>query len=121
MSAATMLKPAQVAPMLGVSVRKVYELAGDPLPCYRVNGSVRFSPDDVREYLAKCRYTETKRKVAGALNLTAASMASGSVCESAFQKLGIAPKQTHTTGKNRNGSTTSLRASRNLKVVSSTP
>ena len=118
-----MLTVAQAAARLGVSARKVYDLAdsGD-LPCYRMGRSVRIAEDDVTEYLAQCRFTATKRKVAGALSLTAASLAKeGSALENAFRKLGLAPKLTPSTAKKPRASTPSQAERNGLRLVSKTP
>lgn len=51
-----MLNAKQVAERLGISARKVYELAASGhLPSYRFGGAVRFAPDDVDHYIASCR------------------------------------------------------------------
>ncbi len=49
----TMLKPKEVADMLGVSVYTVHRLKFKPdgLRAYKVAGAVRFKPEDVEAYL----------------------------------------------------------------------
>ena len=43
--------------MLGVSPQTIYDLAAPrgPIPCYRFGKKcIRFDPDDIRKYAAKC-------------------------------------------------------------------
>jgi len=65
-----MLTAQQVAQMLGLSARAVYDLAASKrLACYRVGAggsAVRFEPDDVAAYKAACRSSGTSATSAGA-------------------------------------------------------
>ncbi len=60
------MKAREVADLLDVSVRKVYELAdsGD-LVSYRYGSAVRFELADVEEYKSRCRSHGTKRESVG--------------------------------------------------------
>lgn len=56
-----LIKPAQVAKMLAVSVPKVYQLAAaGELPSIRLGNSVRFDPADVVAYI-RARRRDVKR------------------------------------------------------------
>lgn len=117
------LTATQAAERMGISQRKVYELAdsGD-LPCYRIGRAVRFAAADITEYLASCRSRRTRSAVAGALSLTATCQEpGGSALESAFRALGLAPKPTPSTGPRARASTRSQPASNVLKLASKTP
>jgi hypothetical protein len=121
---ATMLTAAEVGRLLGVSARKVYDIPPEHLPRYQYGprGAVRYAETDVREYKLRCRSTETKRLVAGALSLTSAFPAAAeSALESAFRKRGIEPRLTPSTGRKRQGSTPSPQARNGLQLVSSKP
>lgn len=51
-----MLTAKEVAALLGLSARKVYELASSgKLPSYRFGDAVRFDPVDVEAFKASCR------------------------------------------------------------------
>lgn len=102
-----MLSVAQAAQRIGVSPRTIYDLAAPagPIPCHRIGRRIVFSPDDITEYLEKCRFTEIKREVATFLSSTVSLKASESGLESYFRKRGREPKLTPTTAKKRGGST----------------
>lgn len=67
-----MLSVAQAAQRIGVSPRTIYDLAAPagPIPCHRIGRRIVFSPEDITEYLEKCRFTEIKREVATFLSST---------------------------------------------------
>lgn len=121
-SEGAMLTAAEAGARLGISARKVYELADTgELPHYRIGRAVRFAESDVLEYRTSCRSAATKKTVVGALSLTAASLAKGeSALESAFRHLGVALKPTRSTAKNRRGSTLLPAEPNALKLVSKT-
>ena len=53
-----MLKASEVAPLLGLSARAVYDIPDDQLPRFRIGagrGAVRFSMEAVEAYKAACR------------------------------------------------------------------
>lgn len=110
------------AALLGVSARKVYDLAAPdgPIPCYRIGRRITFNRQDILDYQESCRFTATKREVASSLNSTAVSMARGSGLEKLFQKHGIKPRLTPTTGKKARSSTPSRPASNVLSIQSRT-
>ena len=71
---APLLTAAQVATLLGLSVRAVYDLAASgELPSYRFGSAVRFAPEDVETYKTKCRSFGTKRESVSAINCTGLS------------------------------------------------
>ncbi len=98
-----MISPGDAATLLGISRRSVYELAAPhgPIPCTRIGKRISFEHSDVEEYKAKCRFTEIKIAVATALSSTVSLKDKGSELQSCFQKLGVAPKLTPSTAKNR--------------------
>jgi excisionase family DNA binding protein len=56
-----------VAEMLSLSQSRVYEMAGKELRCYRIGGAIRFSEEQVMEYLSSCVVevtVEPQRRVA---------------------------------------------------------
>lgn len=74
-----LINAAKAAEMLGISKRKVYDLAQDgKLQCYRIDSCIRFAPQDIEEYRASCRSATTKGISAGALNSTATLRVRGS-------------------------------------------
>jgi excisionase family DNA binding protein len=95
-----MLTAAEVATLLGVSARQVYDLAGSgALPAYRIGRSVRFEPQDITEYKASCRSRAIKAEVSSSLSLTVGSAEPGSALENAFRALGLKPKLTNMTAR----------------------
>ena len=97
----------EVATELGVSSGMVYSLAAPagPIPCYRVGRRVTFDETDIQEYKQSCRSVVTNRAVRSSLSSTASSTTCVSALESAFQKLGVRPKQTNTTARRPRAST----------------
>src|SRR6185295_5327232 len=107
-----MLNAKQVGPLLGLSPRKVYELArSGTLPSYRFGDAVRFAPEDVETYRTSCRSTGTSRQAAGALTLTAGLAALASVAASSFPQAGREPKPTRSTARKARPCTRSRKAS----------
>lgn len=98
--------------LLGVAPRTMYSLAAPagPLPCYRVGRRVIFERDDILEFKASCRSTVIRKAVSLSLSSVAVSKAGASGLKSAFLALGIKPKPTPLTGKNRQGCTPSQTA-----------
>ena len=92
----------EAARMLGVSKGMVYGLAAPagPIPCARIGSRIIFDQVDIVEFKQKCRYTEVKHAVGISLNLTAMSVGGESGLLKRFQKLGIKPRLTHSTGEN---------------------
>lgn len=122
MNDSAILTAEQAGALLGLSARKMYELAAEGALAHMrpSKGAVRFLESDVLEYRAQCRSTATKRMVVGALNLTAASLDAGaSGLESAFRKLGVDTKRMHSTEPKPPASTPSRRERSALKLVSS--
>ena len=107
-----LLTAKQVAPLLGLSARKVYELArSGALPSYRFDDAVRFDPSDVEAYRTSCRSTGTSPQAAGALTLTAGLAALASVAASSFPQAGHDPKPTRSTARKARPCTRSRKAS----------
>lgn len=101
-----MLTAAQTAVQLGLSPRKVYDLAASgALTCYRFDGSVRFDPVDVEAYKTSCRSVSTRATNAGGINLTASLPGSGNALADYFQKAGLGRKRMNSTGSSAPGST----------------
>jgi excisionase family DNA binding protein len=95
-----MITAQQVAEQLQLSLTKVYDLARTgEIKSYRFGSAVRFDPKDVSEYITKCQFIETKKRVDSYLNLTVLSEVKESGLESSFLKLGINLKPTRMTGK----------------------
>ncbi len=107
-----MLTAKQVAPLLGLSSRKVYELArAGSLPSFRFDDAVRFDPADVETYRTSCRSTGTNPTNAGASSSTASFKVAGTDFRDFCRKAGLKPKLTSTTGEKG-------RASPRLRMVS---
>ena len=104
-----MITAAAVATLLGISPRAVYDLADrGMLACYRLGagrGAVRFALQDVEAYRDSCRSAGTPETSAGATNSTASLKDADIDLAGYFRAAGVKPKLTHTTGKNRRGST----------------
>ena len=61
----TTLKPPQAAALLGLSSRKVYDLAASgELACYRFGAAIRFEQSDLDAYKQKCRFPAITRAAA---------------------------------------------------------
>lgn len=111
----------QAALRLGVSARQVYDLAAPngPIACMRIGRRVVFEEPDIEEYKRKCRYIATVNAVSSFSSSTAVlqvRVASG--LESAFQRLGLKPRLTPSTGRSPRGCTRS-RPERQVPTVSS--
>ena len=109
-----MLNAAQAAEILGISARLVYAQAAPagPIPCYRIGARISFDESEIQEYKKSCQCTEIKKQDAIALRSTVTLTARGSEPESYFLKLGLKPRLTPTTAKNRRDSTPSRQESR---------
>ncbi|RYF07982.1 MAG: DNA-binding protein [Comamonadaceae bacterium] len=103
---ADLISAARVAEMLGVSARKVYELAqSGKLRCYRIDSCLRFSINDVETYRTSCLSVTTRETSVGALSSTRLLRASGSGLAAYFQKATPKPKRTSSTTRKRSAST----------------
>ncbi|PUA19629.1 hypothetical protein C7W93_07225 [Glaciimonas sp. PCH181] len=93
----------EAAKILRISTRQVYAMAAPagPIPCYRIGKRIIFNHLEVLEYLKSCRFTEIKREVVTALSSTVSLRVGESALESTFRKLGLKPKRTLSTEKNR--------------------
>lgn len=101
-----MLTAAQTAVRLGLSPRKVYDLAASGcLACYRFDGSIRFDPADVEAYKTSCRLPSTRATSAGTTNLSASLPVKDNALAAYFRRAGLGSKLTNSTGSNRPGST----------------
>lgn len=103
-----MLTASQAAAHLGISARSVYDLAAPngPIPCMRIGRRVVFDEADILEYKRSCLCTVINNVVRSSLSSTAVlPVQAVSGLESAFRKLGIKPRLTHSTGRNRRDST----------------
>lgn len=95
-----MLTAKQVALMLGLSSRKVYELArSKAIPSFRFGDAVRFDPADVETYRTSCRSTGTNQTNAGVSSLTESFKVAGTDFRDFCRKAGLKPKLTNTTGE----------------------
>lgn len=98
-----MLTAAQVAAMLGISARKVYEIDPALLPRHEFGRAVRYAPSDVEAYREACRSTESRARtaaLAGSLSSRVVSKASESEYEKAFRRLGLVPRRMRSTALN---------------------
>ena len=101
-----MLNAAQTGARLGLSARKVYDLAASGrLASYRFDGSIRFDPADVEIYVTSCRSRSVRATNAGSISLTASLPVRGSGLTAYFQKAGLGSKLTSSTASNRPDST----------------
>lgn len=106
-----MLTAAQVGAMLGLSPRKVYDMArSGEIQCYRFGDAVRFEPADVEAYKASCRVVVRDpgridaQKCSELLRILGADFrASGRVphgvteLDRAFAKIGVKPRKSRPT------------------------
>ena len=101
-----MLTAAEVAAILGLKPRTVYDLhASGALTGYRFGRAVRFEPEDVERYRESCRSHGTSESSAGALRSTVTSRAVVSELQSCFQRAGVKPKLTRSTDRKARAST----------------
>lgn len=102
-----LLTPQAAAKVLGVSSRKVYDLAAPqgPIACQRIGRTVRFQLSDILEYQTQCRCTAIKAVAAGSLSSAGVSTDDGSELESYFRRRGREPRLMPTIGKSRRSST----------------
>ena len=78
---------AAASEMLGISKRKVYDLAKEgKLQSYRIDSCVRFSPQDVAAYRQSCLSVTTRETSVGALSSTTLLRASGGGLADYFRK-----------------------------------
>ena len=92
-----MLTAKQVAEMLGLSPRKVYELASSAkLPSYRFDTALRFKLSDVEAFVEASRVvrppTLTPKKPIRTVWLKASPADGESELEKSFRALGIKPR-----------------------------
>ena len=113
-----MLKAADVAAMLGLSARAVYDLADSGmLACYRLGvgrGAVRFLEADVITYRDTCRSAGIPATSAGATSSTVLLKVGDTELRDCFRRAGVKPKLMPSTAK-------SLPASTPLRLASSDP
>lgn len=110
----------EAAAFLQVSKRQVYTLAAPqgPIPCVRIGKRVIFDEPDLMEFKLSCRSTKTKSAAATFSSSRAVSVGSASVLQKHFQKRGLAPKLTPTTGKNPHDFMRQVQASRSQSAAS---
>ena len=104
----TMLTARQVAQLLGLSQRAVYDVPEADLPRYRLGasrGAVRFAQDDVEEYRRRCRSAGIPGTSAGATSSTAVFKAGANGLLAYFQRAGVAPRLTPTIAPKARAST----------------
>ena len=91
---APLMKASAVAEQLGLSLRKVYDLARTgELPSYRFGDAVRFDPSDVSNYFTSCRSTTTRSASAGTTSFPASLADSDDALQSYFRKRGLPLRQ----------------------------
>ena len=94
----------EAAAVLGLSARKLYELAASgQMACYRFGGAVRFDRADLETYKASCRSPATT-PANGSISLTASLPGSGSALTAYFRKAGVKSRPTNSTGLSQPGS-----------------
>lgn len=105
-----MLTAKEVAPLLGLSQRKVYQLADSgKLKSYRFDDAVRFDPQDVAAYKeASCRSITTKPASVGGMSSAVSLMDSDSALQNFFRRAGPA-KKLKPTGRSKTRGSTLLR------------
>ena len=110
-----MLKAPAVARLLGISPRKVYDLAkAGRLPSHRIDRAVVFDAQDVEAFRASCRSAGIPATSAGATSSTATFKAHASGLLDCFRAAGVAPRLTPSTAPKAVGSTP-------LRLASSRP
>lgn len=96
-----MLTAADVAAMLGLKPRTVYDIPVDQLPRYRLGagrGAVRFEQADVEAYKASCKVVVRQQVAAPPLRGTTVRFAAlvpvgVTELDRAFAKLGVKPRK----------------------------
>lgn len=103
-----LLNVADAAKYLGISQRKMYDLAEPrgPIPCYHLAKRItRFSINDLNAFINKCRYDTFETKSVSVSSSRPRLADSGSELQNSFRRLGIKPKQRSTTSANPRAST----------------
>lgn len=103
-----MLTAREVAAMLGIKPRTVYDIPLDQLPRYQLGagrGAVRYEPADVDTYKAACRSAGTPATSAGASSSTALLRVADTGLAAYFRAAGVKPKLTPTSAKPRSAQT----------------
>lgn len=110
-----MLTAAQVAQMLGISRRLVYDLATrGVVPSYRFEGALRFEPADVEQYKKSCLSNGIQGTSVGASTSSASLKVAVTGLADFFRAAGVKPKLTPSIAKKARDST-------QLRVVSPKP
>ena len=87
----------EAALMLGLSKRKLYELAQSrKIACYRFGSSIRFDIEDLEAYKTSCRSPATTQ-ANGFISLTATLPGQDSALTAFFQRAGRKSKPTSST------------------------
>lgn len=95
----------EAALMLGLSKRKLYELAQSrKIACYRFGSSIRFDIEDLEVYKTSCRLPATVQAT-GTINLTASLPVRGSELTAFFLRAGRKNKPTNMTASKAPAST----------------
>lgn len=91
---ADLITARQAAQRLGLSPRKIYELAATGrLPSFRFDDAIRFDPQDLETYRESCRSTTTRSSSAGATNSAVSLMDSDEELQNYFRRRGLLKKQ----------------------------
>src|SRR3990172_844029 len=102
----TMLTASEVASVLHISARKVYELAASgQLASHRFGSAVRFEPADIEAYKQSCRSPATTRAAGSTSSTVKFQGLEESALTSYFRKAGRAPKQKPTTSTRQRADT----------------
>lgn len=100
-----MLTAAEAAELLKISPRKMYALAAaGEVACHRFGAAVRFAPEDLEAYKAKCRSPATTR-AAGSTSLTVSLPDADTALTAYFRKAGREPKRKPTSSEKQLDST----------------
>ena len=94
----------EAAHVLGLSARKLYELAASgKLACYRFDGAVRFDRADLETYKTSCRLPATTQ-ANGSISLTASLPGTAHALTAYFRQAGQKSKRTNSTALKQPGS-----------------
>jgi len=116
-SQAAMLTARQVAALLGIKPRTVYDIPAEKLPRYHLGakgGAVRYRPEDVEAYRASCRSTGTSAPDDGNSNSITASTGNALASVAFFPLGGRERKPMPTTARKARPCTRSRPASPSL-------